>query len=90
MNALKLQKLILLLVLWMAETGVPKDRVNFGPDVPFHLEKRAFKGRVEVWLSQKWETLSSLQTLEFVLSETRLLCEVWSQGLHMELHQICV
>lgn len=69
----------------MAATRVPEDRVNFGPDVLFHLEKRTFEGRVEAWLSQEWETLSSMQLLEFVLSET-VLCEVWSQGLHMKLH----
>lgn len=70
----------------MAATRVPKDRVNFGPDVLFHLEKRAFEGRVKAWFSQELETLSSVQPLEFVLSKTILLCEVWSQGLHMKLH----
>lgn len=70
----------------MIATRVPKDRVNFGPDVLFHLEKRAFEHRVEAWLSQEWETLSSVQLLEFVLAEVILLCEVWSQGLSMKLH----
>lgn len=70
----------------MVATRVPKDRVNFGPDVLFHLEKRAFEGRVEALLSQEWKTLSSMQPLEFVVAEMILLCEVWSQGLNMKLH----
>lgn len=72
----------------MVAAEVPKDKVNFGPEVPFHSEERAFEGRVEAWLCQKRETLSSLQPTVFIFSETRLLCGAWSQGLRMNLHQI--
>lgn len=39
----------------MAATRVPKDRVNFGPDVLFHLEKRAFEGGLKPDSARNWK-----------------------------------